>query len=698
LDKVKITAAFALLLTTAIIASLIPQATATPTPIITVSPDSGSVGTTVRLTGQIDTLNGSYQIRWDGESIMIGTCEPNTRGVNDTFVVPSSTEGNHNVTLYDVDAQTESSPKSFTVTTSCSVSTEPARIQEGSNTTITVGIDGAEANKAYALIINATDPQHQNYTAALTVFTNTTGSGSNFTLYYANFPAGANTNYVGNYTITANETLTTGSFTVGLTNATEYYRFQVVNIRATGYQPNESVWVNIAFAGEDVFSISKNASAIGVIDANWEIPGNASMGLYTVTVTNSTTPGTDKPIPDSQNFTIVEIPFQIQTKKLDGEVLTDVEVHVFNATNELIDSNVTDEEGLASFSVEGGNYTFKAYWEIEPAKFVLVGALFNQSIKGNVKLTLWCWIAHLKVAVSPPFPFIGVTLTYYEIASSFETNSTGIIKTYYMPTNVSYIVEARRYGFLFFNKTIERLNATIDTSWVNITITLPTYTVSINVVDWERKAVPNVQVSLTEWSSLVLADLGTTNDEGNVNLNAPLGRYKVNVYNYSALLEREVVLNETTIDLFENRSLLIHCKIFNVTLYVKVLDYFGQPVSNALVKVERKFGQEWVEMDSLPTESDGFARFVPSRGLVGGDCRVSVYVAGKLCGIEHLYLEGSKQILFRIDKYSMIVGHSVETSQLIVYISIGLLAVVFGLAMTYRRFLPRFAKKKEQNL
>jgi len=86
------------------------------------------------------------------------------------------------------------------------------------------------------------------------------------------------------------------------------------------------------------------------------------------------------------------------------------------------------------------------------------------------------------------------------------------------------------------------------------------------------------------------------------------------------------------------------------------------------------------------------------RGLVGGDCRVSVYVAGRLCGIENLYLEGSKQVLFKIDKYTMIVGHPVETSQLITYISIGLLIVVFVLAMTHRRLLSRFVKKKEQNL
>jgi hypothetical protein len=704
LDKGKITAVFTtLLLITTLIAPLLPQAAATPTTITTITPNSGPVGTTVRVVGEIDTLNGSYQIRWDEESVKNETCASGTKTVNDTFVVPLSAEGDHDVTLYDITNTTESSPVTFTVTTSYYVSAEPARIQEGLNTNITVGINGAEANTNYTLTVNVTDPQPtpKTYTATLIVSTNTTGSGSNSTLYYGNFSAGTNTNYVGTYNVAViadNETLTMGNFTVGLTNATEYHRFQVVGIRAANYtQPSECAWVNITFAGKTVFS--KNASAVsGLIEASWEIPDNASMGLYTVTVTNSTTPGTVKPAPDAQNFTIVEIPFQVRTKKLDGEVLADVKVDVYNATEWMVASDKTDDEGLASFSVKGGNYTFEAYWAIEPAKYVLVGTLFNQSIKGNVTLTLWCWIAHLKIAISPPLPFINVTLTYHNITSSFETNRTAIIKMYDMPTNISYTIEARRYGFPFYNETMDKLPAEMNASWVNVTIICPTYNMSVHVLDSKGEPLPNVQVSLTEWSSGVLMGSRITDDQGNANLSAKFGRYKVNVYNYSAVLEREVVLNETTINLIEDgMSVEIHCSIFNVSLSVEALDYFGQPIPNALVEVERKFGLEWVKIDSLPTEFDGFARFAPLRGLVGGDIRVSVYVAGKLSGTKHLYLDGLKQILFKIDKYTVIVGYPVETSQLIVYVSIGLLVVVFGLALTYRRLLRRFVKKKEKS-
>ena len=702
MDKGKITAALTtLLLLTTITASFLPQAIANPTTITTITPDEGPVETIVRLVGEIDTTNGLYTIFFDEEEVKKGTAVD--VAVNDTFIVPHRPRGNYAVKLHDVTGNTNDTA-TFTIETAyyieAVVPTQPEQLQEGELTQIWVNVTGGAEDTRYRANITVTDPWgivYYNDTLLLTNTTNT-GDGEGSRTYPTDFGSAAHTNYVGTYNIAFNGTLKTGNFTVGLTNATEYYRFQVVNIRAAHYtQPNESAWVNITFGGKTVFS--KNVSAVSsLIEAGWEIPDNASMGLYAVTVTNSTTPGTIKPVPDTQNFTIVEIPFQVQTIKLDGEVLTGVEVDVYNATEDLIGFDKTDEKGLASFSVEGGNYTFEAFWAIEPAKYVLVGTLVNQSIKGNVTLDLLCWIANLRIMISPPIPFINVTLTYYNLTSSFETNRTAIIEMHNMPTNISYTIQARRYGFPFYNETVDQLPAEKGVSWVNVTIICPTYNMSVHILDSKGEPLPNVQVSLTEWNSKVLMDSRITDNQGNTNLSAKFGRYEINVHNYSALLQREVVLNETTIDLIEDRmSVEIHCSIFNVDIRVRALDYFGQPISNALVEVERKFGSEWMEIEKKTTGSDGFARFVPLRGLVGGDIRVSVYVAGKLGAVKHLYLDYSKQILFKIDKYTMIGGHLVETSQLIVYVSIGLLAVVLGLALTYRRLLRRFVKKKEES-
>jgi len=141
-------------------------------------------------------------------------------------------------------------------------------------------------------------------------------------------------------------------------------------------------------------------------------------------------------------------------------------------------------------------------------------------------------------------------------------------------------------------------------------------------------------------------------------------------------------------------NITIHSKISNVDLSVGTIDYFGQPVPNAMVEIERKVEQEWIKIGNSTTRLDGLASLNIS---VGGDCRVSVVVAGKLAGIKQLYLAESKQIMFKIDNYTVIGGYPVETIQLITYALIVLLVVTFSLALTYRRLLRRFLKKKSES-
>ncbi len=509
--KSKITATFiALLLMATFIASLLlPQATATPT-ITTITPNSGPVGTTVRVNGTIDTANDSYQILWDGESVKNGTAVETA--VNDTFIVPPSTEGDHNVTLYDVTTDTESPPTSFTV-----------------------------------------------------------------------------------------------------------YKFST----------------------------------------------------------------------------------QIQTVNLANETLADILVEVYNATTEnRLDSKLTNATAWAVFPLDPGNYSFKAFW-----KDVEVGVLRGQVIDENKTLTLKCQLTNVEIVVKDEagalLPLINVTIMYnrttrdnatFPETLSFETNNTGTIKLYNTFTHINYTIETRRYGFVFNTTFIEELPAQ---PWYNITITCPMYTMSVNVLDSKGEPLSNVQVNLMEWSSWNSADSGNTDNQGNVNLSATFGRYKVKVYNYSAVLGHEVVLNETLIDLIEDElSVAIHCRIFNIDLSVKALDYFGQPVPNVMVEIERKFGQEWIKIDNSTTGLDGLAS---SNNIVGGDYRISIYLGGKLAGIKQLYLDESKQSLFKIDTYTVIAGYPVETIQLITYVSIVLLVVAFALALTYRRLLRRFLKKKTES-
>jgi len=668
---------------------------------IFIDPTSGRWRTTVRVVGRIVTSNGTYQILWDGKNVKeaIGQSDG---AVNDTFIVPPSVKGYHNVTLRDVNQTTESMPATFEVTTSCYVLAEPARIPEGTppGPTLTVGVREAEANATYIFTIKVTDPLNWNWTAKnILVTTNGDGLGKNSTVYPSTY-----TNYTGTYRITVNATLASGSFTVSLTNEPEYRVTNKVWIQGSGYRKEEIVTVDITNAtGVSVIGYPKNVTAgtDGIVGDAWTIPEDADLGIYAVTLSNATTPGTVKPIPDIQNFTVIEIIVYCQARnRYDKEPLPDVTINVTNPYGDVA-SGKTNETGLIDFRIDRGNYTFKAVWKNEP-----VGTLENQSVTGEAMeyvlqrtFNITCELAQITIAINDedghPLPFINVTLANATLApqtivDSFETNYMGIVATNTF-TNTSYTIEARRYGHLFNMTPIENLTVT---RWINITC--PTYTLFVHVLDSNGLPLQNVQVEVYEWSSERVTGPKTTDELGSVSLDCTFGRYKIKVYNYSAELKRTVVLNETVMDLIEDPFFfVIHCKISNLDLSVLVVDYFGQPIPNAKVKVEREFEEGYVNIANLKTGSDGTV----SLPKIGGNYRISVYVTGKLCETKTLHLDESKVIKFKIDKFVVVGGHPLEVTQLVACISLGILVALFGLALMYRRLRPRKVREgKEKSL
>jgi len=669
-----------------------------------IDPDRGPVGTEVRVLGEIIELNGFYQILWDDQNVT--PARPALgRTVNDTFMVPPSVLGNHIITLLDTLYGINSTPVPFNVSeTTYYVFAEPDWVQEGLYTNITISLYGGEANKNYTFMINVTDPTGVSSTADLTVPSNETGSGAGFRRYWDKFVGGNVTKFVGVYSITVNETdlNLTGEFIVGLTDKPKYRREETVSIRGSAYQPNENVTINIEFGGESVRGYPKinvTADEEGIVTDSWFIPIGAEPGTYTVTITNATTPGTVKEPADAQNFTITGVICQIQTRNLDNETVAGVTVDVWNATTPItqeelpVTSDDTNTTGWVRFPLEAGNYTFRALWRAE----VVVDSLTNQSVMENVILNMTCRLAHIRIAVkdevNTPLPLIDVTLVYNyrtwygaprEEAPSFETNASGIAILSNTITNISYTIEARRFNNLFNRTLIENLTAS---RWINITC--PTYTLFVHVLDANELPIHNVQVEVYEWSTWRSQGSKATNQSGSTDFSITFGRYKVSVSNYSAQLKCMVVINETVIDLVkENQWILVHCRIFNLGLSVKVVDYFGQPIPNALVEIKR----EGVKIEGdLLTKSNGIAFL---NNTIGGDYQISVHIRGRPCGTKTLYLDESKEIVFKIDGYVMIFGYPLETSQLITLISMSLLIVLLSLALAYKKLPLIIGRKK----
>ena len=675
------------------------RASATPIKVASIDPAEGPVGTTVRVVGEIDTLAGTYHIRWDGEKVKEEHCASGSKAVNDTFTVPASVKGNHNVTLYDVTTEKQSGPVLFTVTTSYHVSTEPTRIQEGQNTTIKVDMKGAEGEKNITLSITVTDPTTASYTAYLKITTNEDGSGSNSTIYWKDFPD-ANANFVGIYKIAINNTLAASNFTVGLTDKLVYGATETVYIQGSGYASNEKVTVDIKFGEESVKGYPKNVTAgnRGNVTDSWNIPADVVTGNYTVTLANATTPGTVKELADIQDFKVKGLCL-VQTRNLDDEPVADVTVEAYNATtNEFLTSEKTNKTGWAKFILDIGNYSFNAFW-----MNVHVGSLPNQTLVGNLTRILECQLARIRITVKDeakvPLPFIDISLTCNYTTRDeenltktypLETNFTGVADACNLLTNINYTLEARRYGYLFNTTLIENLTTSL---WINITC--PTYTLFIHVLDSKGLPLQNVQVKIYEWSS-GLIDETNTDDHGSVNFTCTFGKYRVRVYNYSSELGHTVLLNETVVNLIEDQLFfVVHCKIFNLTLSVQVTDYFGQPIPNAIVKVERKIEQEYTEIASLTTESNGTVR-LPK---IGGHYRISVYVLGKLCEVKSLWIDHSKNVLFKLDKYVLIGPYLLETAQLITIIIISL-TIAFFLAIERKAILRKLkiGSSKEASL
>lgn len=184
-----------------------------------------------------------------------------------------------------------------------------------------------------------------------------------------------------------------------------------------------------------------------------------------------------------------------------------------------------------------------------------------------------------------------------------------------------------------------------------------------------------------------------TDNSGSVLLKLTFGRYEIKVYNNSAEIGSLVLLNETIVDLTEKEQFEpIYCRTVNISPSVLVVDYFGQPIPSAEIKIERfsEIEQRWVEiMPSQRTDSSGVAS-LPS---IGGDYSISIYVSGQISAIDSFHIDSSNMLVFKIDRFITIGGLVLETSQLTAFIALGLLIISLVIVLTYKKILQRIKKK-----
>jgi hypothetical protein len=648
------------------------------TSILGVNPSTGNVGTQVAVTANVTTANGNYDVYFDQDLTASGTA--NASSASATFIVPQTIAGSHNVTVVDM-ATHDNATATFTVTTSYSL-VLPAIVkplQENDSIPISINITGGESGKTYVANITVQAPTNVSYVNVLNVGTSTLGNGTATANYPSDFSAGANTSFVGNYAVLFNTTMGNQTFSVGLTNSTEYHRTQTVNIKAA-YEPNENVTLTIA--GNNIYNSVNLTDPSGLINYNWIVPANTSIGNYTVSV-SSLSGRTVKNPPDTQNFTVPGFAVNVTAKNLAEESVPNAIITALeNGT--VVDNETTSATGLATLKLEVGNFTCEAYAQSEN-----VGEL-KIEVNDNASLNLVCNLTDLNVQVAYVvngteigIPDAGISVNPGGYSLTTYINGTAVIRS--LLPDLQYALNVTRYGTLFNETSISQLlvNKTA-VAWYNVTVNLPTFTLQVNATTSSGRPFNNTLVRVQEMSGEPLYEQ-YTDANGSAVFSPPLGTYSVSVYDTSGIL-----LNETTVDLFQNQSTMMQCNLYDLTLSVKVVDYFGQGIQNVNVKLQR---QGELTLSAPPTQGDGTATF---NNVIGGTLEVTLYLGDSTEPIatQGIILQNSTTIQITIGKYIVLGGLLVETTEFATIIVI-VLAIAFLLALEVYMFRRSKTRKSE---
>jgi hypothetical protein len=460
---------------------------------------------------------------------------------------------------------------------------------------------------------------------------------------------------------------------VGLTNSTEYHRTQAVDIKAI-YGQNENVTLTVT--GKDVAdSVNLTADSAGLVHyANWIVPANASIGTYNITIVSLSGPTSKSPA-DIQSFTVPGFAVNVTARNLAGDSVPRVDIRAFE--NGISVSNVTTgSDGLAALNLEIGNYTCQAY-----STGVIAEKIGERDIEiAEAKsLDLVCNLTNLGIqvvavvnGVGIGIPEAGVYLTPDN--KTLTTDITGTVVAHSLLPKTAYALNISRYSTSFNVTAIPQLLVNEDiVAWFNVTVFCPTTTLEVNVTKPDGQPISQAQVKLQESLGGIHYE-GNTDASGMVTFNPICGRYDVQVYD-----NKGAKLNSTTVVLFQNQTTTIYCSLYGLTLSVRVIDYFGQPFSNADITLQGE-GQQPI---SHRTQPNGMATF---DSIVGGNFDVSVYLAGQTqpTAAQGLIVTDSTTLQIKIDKYVILAGFLVETSQLAIAIMIVLTIIVVLSLELYR--------------
>ncbi len=640
---------------------------------------TGPVGTGVNLIGSIDTSNGPYKIFFG--TTLVATANATGSAVNVGFYVPENPSGTYTITLQDLTTNSNAT-KDFTVTTSYSVTADlpnpPLQLQEGSTVTLNVSVSGGQPNTANIANITVTlpAPLSTNFSRLVTLPTSNSKGTATTQISFPDTtfePSGALTTYAGIYQLYFNlsQSLASKLFTIGFTDLSQYHRGQTAKIDAIGYQPNDTATVNVKSidSGATIYSADVTPTSGGNVTTQWAVPSNAAIGTYTIAITPH---NTAKPVPDTQNVTVPGYPLTVRVKDLSSRPVSDILVEAQDATTNKTYDATSDAGGNASINLENGKATLIAFWN-----GLQVGQT-SITVAGEGTFDLQCELGDLRIAVkdqnglSIPSVSLAITYTYLTTkdqqsrsgSASGQTDTSGMYSLNSTPPGITYKIAASVYGVIF-NEGNDSVSGLLAQAVSEVTILCPSRSLTFNVVDYSGNQISNARFSLLEVTAGIFYGADTKTD-GSVTIQATLGRYKARVYAGS------VLLNETLIDAFTDKQITIQCTIYNLQVNVKVVDYFGQAIPNANVKLVGADGK--VQLQT--SKPDGTTSFT---GVTGGDVQIETYLSETDGYYEamNVNVASSTTVEIQMGRYVTFAGLVVQTSLFITFLTILLAAIVF---------------------
>jgi hypothetical protein len=234
-----------------------------------------------------------------------------------------------------------------------------------------------------------------------------------------------------------------------------------------------------------------------------------------------------------------------------------------------------------------------------------------------------------------------------------------------------------------FNTVFNQTSSSVPTQPTSqITVICPDETLSLKLVDYTSKPLTNTRVTLIEQASGIFYSV-TTDGNGAAQLQVTFGQYRLDAYTTD-----NVLLNETVINVLTSTQAQIMCTLYNLQVSVKIVDYFGTPISNVYVQLSRT----GMNTQSATTKSDGIASF---SSVIGGNMEITAYPTGneKAFVAKNLEITSPTTVTLSMAKYVLFGGSLVDTSVLATIILIVIVILLLVILEVYRRTGFRLPRK-----